>query len=228
MEQIQRQLLEVSGQNAELVNRLAAMEQAVAHANAAAQSAQAATQQQSAPRVSAGLVDTRLMKQPNTFEGEREAWGDWAFTFRAYAAAVSTDIVDLMVYAEGQTEVIPPFQAEAQRQADAQLYYVLVMLVKGSAMKKARTAQSGRGAEVWRLLCLDYEPKQRRRFQAMLANLLRSKLTEPLGESLDNFERQVKAYQDQTGHGGRRALEGQGQEGQEGQRQRQGQGEDQW
>ena len=74
MEQMQRLLLEVTSQNAELVNRLATMEQAVAHASAAAQHAQAATQQQQQQqqrpgRPSAALVDTRLMKQPNTFEG---------------------------------------------------------------------------------------------------------------------------------------------------------------
>ena len=206
MEQMQRQMQEMSGHNQELINRLAVLEQATLQATHAAQAATASSAQSAAsaqaarsPRPQAALVDTRLMRQPNSFEGERDQWADWAFTFRAYAAAVSTDIANIMRHAEGIADVCAQFPEEQQQQSNAQLYYVLVMLVKGSAMKKARTAPTGHGAEVWRLLCLEYEPKQRRRFQAMLANLLRSKLAEPLGESLDNFERQVKAYQDQTG-----------------------------
>ena len=70
---------------------------------------------------------------------------------------------------------------------------------KGSALKKAKSAPQGHGAEVWRLLVSEYEPKARRRYQAMLSNLLRVELHDPLGESLDNFERMVKQYTDASG-----------------------------
>ena len=187
MEGISRQLQEVSGQNEQLVTRLAMLERAAAAAPLPTPQAR-----------QAALVDTRLVKQPNTFEGDKENWADWAFTFRAYAAAVSTDIAKVLAHAEIQDKPCGQFGEEAGVQATAQLYYILVMLMKGAAMKKARTAIAGHGAEVWRLLCLEYEPKQRRRFQAMLANVLRARLPEPLGESLDAFERQVKQYEDQS------------------------------
>ena len=43
------------------------------------------------------------------------------------------------------------------------------------------------------------EPRRRRRSQAMLSAILRVQLKEPLRESLDSFERQVHAYEDQRG-----------------------------
>ena len=42
-------------------------------------------------------------------------------------------------------------------------------------------------------------PRQRRIFQAILSAILRAQLREPVGESLDRFERQVHAYEDQSG-----------------------------
>ena len=129
MEDMQRQLQEVSGQNEQLVARLAMLELAAA-----------ATPLPTSPPIPEALVDTRLM-QLNTFEGDEETWADWAFTFRAYAAAASTDIAKVL-----------------------------------ARMRKARTAVAGRGAEAWRRICLECRPEQRRRFQAMLANVLRAAL----------------------------------------------------
>ncbi|CAK0863201.1 unnamed protein product [Prorocentrum cordatum] len=134
----------------------------------------------------------RLVKQPGAFDGARAEWSDWSFTFRAYAAAASVAITRLTTTAEAkgpEPMEIPDedFDAE-QAQANGQPYYVLVMLAKGAALKKAKSAPVGHGSEAWRLLVYEYEPKPRRRFQAMLSSVLRAKLPDPLSESLDNFE----------------------------------------
>ena len=42
-------------------------------------------------------------------------------------------------------------------------------------------------------------PRQRRIFQAILSVILGAQFREPLGESLGSFERQVHAYEDQSG-----------------------------
>ena len=84
-------------------------------------------------------------------------------------------------------------------QANGQLYYAPVMLVKGAATKKAKSSPVGRGAEVWGLLAYEYEQTQRRRSQAMLSAVLRFKLPGSLSESIDGFERMVKQYSDQLG-----------------------------
>eukprot|EP00959_Pyramimonas_sp_CCMP1952_P414917 8693563-Pyramimonas_sp.AAC.1 len=119
----------------------------------------------------AGGVDTRLVQQPGVFDGARAEWSDWSFTFGAHAAAVSLAITRLMTAAEAkgpEPMEIPDEDLDAeQAQANGQLYYVLVMLVKGAALKKANSTPVGHGSEVWRLL------------QAMVSSVLRAKLPDP-------------------------------------------------
>ena len=105
----------------------------------------------------------------------------------------------LMEHAQSATDWLDLPTAPSDKQVNAQLYYVLAMLVKDGAMKKARNALVGHGSGIWRLLCKEYEPRQRRRFQAMLSAILRVQRKEPLGESLDGFERHVHAYEDRSG-----------------------------
>ena len=99
-----------------------------------------------------------------------------------------------MEHAQSATDTLGLPTAPSDNQVNAQLYYVLAMLVKDRAMKKARNALVGHGSEIWRLLCEEYKRRQRTRFQDML----RVQVREPLGESLDSFERQAHA-EDQTG-----------------------------
>ena len=133
------------------------------------------------------VIDTRLLKRPVAFDGDRTEWADWAFTFRANASPVSSRMVVWMEHAESATG---PLDLPTEPSA---------MLVKDGAMKKARNALVGHSSEIWRLLCEEYEPRQRRRLRAMLSAVLRVQLREPLGEFLDGFERQVHAYEDQSG-----------------------------
>ena len=104
-----------------------------------------------------------------------------------------------MEHVQSATDPLDLPTAPGDNQVNAQLYHVLAVLVKDGAMKKARNAPVGDGSESWRLLCEDYEPRQKQRCQAMLSAILRVQLREPLGESLDNFEKQVHAYEDQSG-----------------------------
>ena len=186
-EALQEQLGELAARNADLTRTLGAVE--------ASASSKPNPQQVLFPSV----VDTRLLKQPVAFDGDRTKRAGWAFTFRAYASAVSTRMVVLMVHAQSATEPQTFPTAQSDVQVNAQLYYVLAMLVKDGAMKRARNAPVGHGSEIWRLLCEKYEPRRRRRFQAMLSATLSVQLKEPLGVSLDSFERQVRAYEDQSG-----------------------------
>ena len=133
------------------------------------------------------------------FHGDRTKWADWAFTFRAYASAVSTRMVVVMEHAQSATEPWDLPAAASDNQANAQLRHVLGMLVKDGAMEKAGNASVGHGNEIWRLKCEEYEPRQRRRFRAMMSAILKVQLREPLGESLDSFESQVHAFEDHCG-----------------------------
>ena len=145
------------------------------------------------------VIDARLVKQPSAFDGDRTKWADWALTFRAYANAASNRMVVLMEHAQSEMEPLDLPTSPSDRQVNAQLYCVLAMLVKDGALKKARNAPVGHGSEIWRLLCEEYEQRQRRRFHAMLSAILRVQLREPLGEPLESFERQMHAYENQIG-----------------------------
>ena len=68
MEELQDQLMELAVRNAELTQRVSAVEAAV---------------------VLQWVIDTSLLKQPAAFDGDRTKWVEWAFTFRACASAVS-------------------------------------------------------------------------------------------------------------------------------------------
>ena len=48
-------------------------------------------------------------------------------------------------------------QRQSDIQVNAQLYFVLVMLVKDGAMKKARNAPVSHRSEMWRLLCEEFD-----------------------------------------------------------------------
>ena len=50
------------------------------------------------------FTDTRLLMQPAEFAGDRTKWADRAFTFRAYASAVSTRVVVMKEHAQGGIE----------------------------------------------------------------------------------------------------------------------------
>ena len=187
MESLQQQLMDLAAKNIELTQRLATVE--------AASSAIPTPQQVLLPSV----IDTSLIKQPAVFDGDRTTWADWAFTFRAYASAVSTRMVVVMAHAQSATEPWDLPAAASVNQANAQLRYVLVMLVKDGAMKKAEHKSVGHGSEIWRFKCEEYGTHQRRRFRAMMSAILKVQLREPLGGSLDSFEREVHAYEDHCG-----------------------------
>ena len=74
-----------------------------------------------------------------------------AFTFRAYASAVSTRMVVLMEHALSATGPLTLSTAPSDKEVNAQLYSVLAMLVKDEAMQKGRTCVAGHGSEIWRL-----------------------------------------------------------------------------
>ena len=176
--------MELAAKNIELTQRLATVE------------AETPTPQQVfLPTV----IDTRLLKQPAAMDGDRAKWADWAFTFRAYASAVRTRMVVLMEHAQSAADWLELPTSPSDNQVNAQLHSVLAMIVIDGAMKKARNALVCKNREIWSLLCEEYQPRQRRRLQAMLSTTLNVQLRESLGESLDSFLKQVHAYEDQSG-----------------------------
>ena len=66
-------------------------------------------------------------------------------------------MVVLMEHALSATGPLTLSTAPSDKEVNAQLYSVLVMLVKDEAMQKGRTCVVGHGSEIWRLPCKEHE-----------------------------------------------------------------------
>eukprot|EP00971_Amphidinium_carterae_P291066 5779812-Amphidinium_carterae.1 len=155
-------------------------------------------QQRQQTRMSS-VVDTKLMAKPQQFSGEHEKWGEWSFTLRAYTFALDQRLPELMQKAVASAAPVPLPTDEFDRQLSVQLYYILAMLVKDRALTKLRAAPEGNGLEVWRQFGEEWEPRHSQRFSAMLAQILSHDFQEPLVHNIEQWEREIKMYEDQSG-----------------------------
>ena len=130
------------------------------------------------------LVDTRTLGKPSSFSGELEAngkpsegapWTQWSFTFRAFAAAVSPRMKELMVDAGSRSDQPQALDNSVLNAEDAalsnQLYYALTLLCKGRALSIVQRVPEGGGCEAWRQMHHEFEPKLPTRFQGMLQTI---------------------------------------------------------
>ena len=84
-----------------------------------------------------GPVDTRLMNKPDTFNGKEEEWPQFALLTRAYIGAVSPKMFELLMKAESELESIVRVDLDpGDDLLDSQLYYIMTMLIKGTAIDK--------------------------------------------------------------------------------------------
>jgi len=122
-------------QNEILLQRLLALESSVA----------AGVPVSGSPRVAPerSVIDTKLMQKPSPYSGDRQAWADWAFTFRAYVGAVSARMKLLMDAAQTSSVTLAPLTNTEDRQLDEQLYFIIVMLVRDVALRKVKAAPEG-------------------------------------------------------------------------------------
>ena len=80
-----------------------------------------------------GLVDTRLLGKPRSFDGSEESWAGFAVIMKAYIGAISPDLLTSMVAAEAEANPIAQSLLDAaSQQRSTQLYFILVLLLKGS------------------------------------------------------------------------------------------------
>ncbi len=139
------------------------------------------------------------MQNAQAFAGDRGLWNDWSFSFRSDVLATHGRMKLLMERAQAcDVPLAQPMDPQG-RQLGERLYFVLVMPVCDMALKKVRAAPEGRGTEIRRVLCDEYEPTRARLFQALLSSIWRASLKDPLGFALDDFERQFRLDDDQSG-----------------------------
>ena len=104
-----------------------------------------------------GVVDTRLLGKPKSFDGSTDSWRQFKFTFLGYACAVDSRLKQAMIESEVLPEASITNSALPARdlRVSTQLYYMLVLLLEGSAQRlreHAGDAELATGHFCWRFL----------------------------------------------------------------------------
>ena len=109
-------------------------------------------------------MDTRLLGKPSDFSGSPGAWRDWSTVFEGYAGPAIPRLQKLMDNAAKATEPTPnaTILNDGDRAASAQLFWMMLMICKGSALHTMFLAGGSEGLEAWRQLTEKYEPKMRK------------------------------------------------------------------
>ena len=153
--------------------------------------------QTGSPRISTAWVagdgvDTR---------GAQEAWRDWSTVFKVFAGAAVQRLHKLMNDAAKAAAPIPNATVldDDDREASAQLYWMMLTICKGAALNTVFLAGDSEGLEAWRQLTEKYEPKMRTRFAGQLMSILSCSLQCDTTQRITAWEREVATYERDSG-----------------------------
>ena len=143
------------------------------------------------------VVDTRLLGRPSTFGGAEAEWPDWAFSMRAYGAAIDAAFPDAMeVASRAVAPVLVTTLGVPEQNVALQLFFMLAMMTKGPAFAIVRQAEiSGggpNGLEAWRLLVRRYEPEAATRTLGLLQQILNPV---PFPDNVTGFEEALSKWE---------------------------------
>jgi len=105
-------------------------------------------------------MDTKLIKGPSVWNGDKKKWKHWSSKLEGYIAGVSVDLLTLM----GKASAIPTkielveMPAEAQEMAGS-LFSILSGLTELAAYDILLNTEKGNGFELRRKYCRDNAPK---------------------------------------------------------------------
>jgi hypothetical protein len=151
----------------------------------------------------ADLVDTRLLTKPKAFGGQEAEWAGWSFKMLAYIGALDGDMLGELVEAAAAPAVAdvqnvrmsPPGQARSR-----QLYYVLILLLEGTALQLVKAVPSGEGYRVWRVLQERFESSMPSRQAGLLQEIIGYQFpAEQIEAGIAEFEFKVNKYENQSG-----------------------------
>ena len=146
---------------------------------------------------SMSVVDTRLLGRRSTFGGAEAEWPDWAFSVRAYGAAIDAAFLVAM---EAASRAVAPVLVTTlgvpEQNVARQLFFMLAMMTKGPALAIVRQAEiSGggpNGLEAWRLLVRRYEPEAATRTPGLLQQILNPV---PFPDNVTGFEEALSKWE---------------------------------
>ena len=121
-----------------------------------------------------GVVDTRLLGKPKSFDGAMDNWRQFKFTFLGYAGAVNARLKQAMIESEVLQEaaIMNSVLPVGDQQASTQLYFMWVLLLEGSAQRLMEHASDGEGLLSWHRLVAEYELTTAGRETSLLLEVL--------------------------------------------------------
>jgi hypothetical protein len=163
MENLEAIYVAMSAQLRETQKQLAATQAQVAYTSAAASRAPSPAER-ALTEVANSLGDTRILEKPKSFSGEAAACSQWAFKFRGYIGALSSE----MLIEINEASLLPDTAklsldqlTTGQRTRARKLYFMLVMLVDNEVSQSLlRPIPEGSGYKAWRALIDRYEPNR--------------------------------------------------------------------
>eukprot|EP00971_Amphidinium_carterae_P087465 1730551-Amphidinium_carterae.1 len=195
MEQMQRTLQA-------LMERQGALEQKFLTARSQQQQAQQQQQQQAQAaqqHVRPGIIDTRTLSRPETFTGDHTKWRDWRAVMKAYTGAISPRMGELMTQVE-TTNVLNEAMDPSDRGLSTQLYYMLVMSTKNTALDLTLNAGELQGFSAWHALVQRFEPEVTTRYAGALMTLLGFQFNgTDFVSQLETFERDMRQWERESG-----------------------------
>ena len=149
-----------------------------------------------------GPIDTRVMSKPENFSGKEEDWNSFAMGVKAFAGALSPRMLELLKRAEKPAESIDRVDLDPGDEVlDSQLYYILIMLVKGVKADMIELVEAGEGLAIWRRLHSEHEPKLKARSLSHQQKVLGFKMeASDISSEIDRLERLCKLYKQVSGH----------------------------
>ena len=107
------------------------------------------------------LLDTRLLRGLEHFDGTSKQWRDWSVIARSYFSCIDAKLQDLMFRAETEPQL--DFKLGAQEPGNAlacrKLYTLLIHSCKGAALDRIINAGPGEGLMAWKDLVERFEPR---------------------------------------------------------------------
>ena len=144
-----------------------------------------------------GVVDTRLLGKSKSFDGAMDNWRQFKFTFLGCAGAVNARLKQAMIESEVMQEavIMDSVLPIGDQQASTQLYYMLVLLLEGSAQRLLEHAGDGEGLLSWHRLVAEYEPTTGGGETSLLLEVLAQTFKGDVRGLLDEFEVKIRRYE---------------------------------
>ena len=133
--------------------------------------------------------------------GETHEWKGWSFKMRQYTAAVDEELYLELVNVEANPLREMPLAGmnEPQKRRARQLAFMLTMHTKDRAtLMITRPSDPASGFEIWRRFLEEWEPAHRKRYPAMLMQLLQFPFMGDRDQALEEWERLVRQYEAQS------------------------------